>query len=208
LHGYILVGLTEADIVPSSPTAATLAVFRHRWEPDFICKLKQRLHDTSSSDVGASQLVADLCKKVLEDAKKGNNTAKNILQVEDAFLTIIFSKLLAFRLEAWHPDLMSPVDSYATRPTKWSTSPVSVPLLHLGGVFFLVPSMSGIKNNQLIFDIYCSFTFSYMKHKVKVEMRSLGKLLEDKDNNNSSRHQKRVFPIYLIFALFLTWGLR
>jgi uncharacterized membrane-anchored protein len=111
LHGYILFGLTRVDVVPPLPAAATLAAFEHQWELDFIAKLKQRLRNTSSNDVGASQLVADLCKKVLEDEKKGSNTAKNILQVEDAFLTIIFSKLLASGLEAWHPDLMSPVDS-------------------------------------------------------------------------------------------------
>jgi hypothetical protein len=147
--------VTEADVAPPPPTAATLAVFRHRWEPDFIAKLKQRLHDTSSSDVGAPRLVADLCKKVLEDEKKGSNTAKNILQVEDAFLTVIFSKLLASRLEAWHPDLISPVDSYIMRPTRLSTSPVSVPLLHLGGYYFFGALDVWRQNNQLIFDIYC-----------------------------------------------------
>ncbi|KAJ7303542.1 hypothetical protein DFH08DRAFT_722112, partial [Mycena albidolilacea] len=96
----------------------------------------------------------------------------------------IFSKLLAFGLEAWRPDLMSPVDSLynETHQIVYFTSFRAIAAF--GGYYSLAPSMSGIKNNQLIFDIYRSFAFSYMKHKAKIEMRSPGKLLEDKDDNN------------------------
>ncbi|KAJ7224601.1 hypothetical protein GGX14DRAFT_387275 [Mycena pura] len=48
LHGYILIGLTRADVAPSCLSAATLAAFERQWEPDFLAKLRQRLRDTST----------------------------------------------------------------------------------------------------------------------------------------------------------------
>jgi hypothetical protein len=205
LHGYILLELTRADAAPPMPTPAVLATFDQRWEPGFLPDLRRRLRDTSTAVVGTSRMVSDLRKRAEKDAAKGSNIAKDILEVKDTFLTIIFSRVLVAGLTHWCPDLMGPSDS----PYNQVHETVYLETFRLvAGSFsyyFLAPSAAGVDNPILICDIFRSFTFSYTKHKAKVELRQPGKLASNKADNNSGKRRKRVRPTLFPCPRFLIW---
>ncbi|KAJ7846584.1 hypothetical protein B0H14DRAFT_3867673 [Mycena olivaceomarginata] len=166
------------------PTPAILATFDQRWEPG----------------AGASATHPLQLWRAEKDAAKGSNIAKDILEVKDTFLTIIFSRVLVAGLTHWCPDLMGPSDSPYNQVHKTVYLETFRLVAGSFSYYFLAPSAAGVDNPILICDIFCSFTLLYTKHKAKVGLRQPGKLALNKADNNSGKHRKCLTEKRIVFA--------
>ncbi|KAF7373973.1 hypothetical protein MSAN_00610000 [Mycena sanguinolenta] len=136
-----------------------------------------------------------------QEAAKGSLIAKDILKVKETFLITTFSLVLASGLESWSPDVFGPPDSLYNQAHELVYFESFRLVASSFAYIFLGPTMSGINNAELVKDIGRAFLFAYMKHKAQVERSHPGKLVEARDENNSSKRRKRLAEKRMKFAV-------
>ncbi|KAJ7209320.1 hypothetical protein GGX14DRAFT_453423 [Mycena pura] len=192
LHVYTLLGVTRADQSPLLPTADVVALFEDRLEPGFVEKIRQTLRETSSSKVGAVQMVNKLREMARDTVPSGSNIAKDILRVKDTLQTAAFTAVLMAGLQYWCPDCLAPPDTPYNQVHElvfletFRAIPVST------GFRFYEVLLSSVTNPQILLDFYPMCVFDYMAGKVKREQKEPGKLVQNRINNNAIKGRQRL----------------
>ncbi|KAJ6524070.1 hypothetical protein DFH09DRAFT_1096231 [Mycena vulgaris] len=178
--------------IPEEQKGTKLNAFEERYAPGFLSILETNLRKTSTSTVGAALMAKELRKKAEDAVKHGSTIAKHILRIHETFIIEIYSGVLCAGLTAWRPDFSSPPDT----PYNKAHSLVFVETFESVASSFayreLAPMSSGINNHALITDLYRSYVFHYMKHKVRIEGKETGKLEKIQDGSNISRRRVRL----------------
>lgn len=126
------------------------------------------------------------------DSNRGSMIAKNILRVNDSFLTTIFSMLLTCGLTQWCPDVASPPDTLYNMAHELIFVESYKAVAGSFAYRHMSPTPAGTDNHAFITDVYHSFAFDYMRGKARVEKQEPGKLSQSQEESNQSRRRKRV----------------
>ncbi|KAF7377052.1 hypothetical protein MSAN_00123300 [Mycena sanguinolenta] len=200
LHGYLLLQIVRSDIPPPAVTQQSITAFERRWTPNFLSTLQATLRAAKGDNIGASQMAADLRRRAQKEAKAGSQIAKDILQVKETYLVHTYSILLASGLETWAPDVMGAPDTpynqvHATVFFE-SFSMVATSFAYVA----LAPTLSSVNNPDFVKDVMCSFLYSYMRRKFKVEDNEPGKLAKNSEDDTRRKRRKRLMQKCLEYA--------
>jgi hypothetical protein len=133
-----------------------------------------------------------------EDRNNGSIIAGNILRIEEAFLLKFFLGVLMAGLESWCPDVLSPPDTLYNQTHEIVFTQTLRCVCNSFAYRFLETTPSVFDNPSLLTDIFNNFVFNYMCHKTRVDMKDPGKLSQNRDDNNASRHRKAVCNYWLL----------
>ncbi|KAK7020021.1 hypothetical protein R3P38DRAFT_3318933 [Favolaschia claudopus] len=204
LHGYILFGMVRSDSAPSPPSASAIATFEKRYTPNFLPELQQMLRNAALHNKAAN-MVARVREGAKREARNGSQIAKDILEIKETFLLSTYTMVLAAGLEVWCPDVLGAPDSLYNQVHEtvffesfWSAN-ISYAYRIKG------PTPTGTNNPALIRDIYLSFTYSYMRRKAQIEMKTPGKLADNEDEGRSRNRRTRLTQKRKLFAVKDMW---
>ncbi|KAK6988941.1 hypothetical protein R3P38DRAFT_2572359 [Favolaschia claudopus] len=200
LHGYILFGMVRSDSAPSRPSASAIATFEKRYTPNFLQELQQILRTTVPHSK-AAKMVAMIREGAKREAGNGSQIAKDILEIKETFLLSTYTMVLAAGLEVWCPDVLGAPDSLYNQvhETVFFESFRSANISYAYRI--KGPTTTGTNNPALIRDIYLSFTYSYMRRKAQIELRTPGKLADNADEGRSRNRRARLAEKRQAFAL-------
>lgn len=189
-------GISKGTDVPASPTPGQVTSFQRRFGT--ADDLDAFEHTLSYDEEGAIARISAL-RTTLNTAGKRNPIAKNILQIDEQFLHIIFSAIISAGLSEWRPDLLGGTpDSLYNQAHELIALNTFKYVASNHAYRHLSPDLTKLRDLILLKKIYRNYVFSMMKARVLAETAKPGATVQRAQTTTDYRRRQsvRYYPYY------------